>query len=156
MIKKIFLLIYFISISAFSQEVETQKKSQISNDSLNQNEKSVSFISLESIPIAPGCENISKSEQMNCFNQFLNQHIVKNFRFPEEALKKNIQGRVNVQIIIDKEGNVTNIKTGGIASPILKNEAKRIASLLPKFTPAYQNGKPVAVKYTFPLNFIMR
>lgn len=154
--KKIFLLFFFVSVSLSAQKDKTIRAIVVSNDSLDEKVIPVTFEVVESIPLAPGCENLSISEQVKCFDFYLTQHIKRHFQYPEEAAAKNHQGRVNVQIIIDKEGNVANIKTGGIASPILKNEAKRIASLLPKFTPAYQNGKPVTVKFTFPLNFIMR
>ena len=82
----------------------------------------------------------------------MNEHIKKHFKYPKKAQRRNIQGRVYVQFVIDKEGNVVDVDTRG-ADPILQTEARRIFSLLPKMKPGVQRGKPVNVRYAMPLNF---
>lgn len=149
--KKIIFLFCLVNFSLFAQE-ETQNTIITSNDSLIKNEIPVTLNNTESIPIAPGCENISKSEQIKCFIQFLNQHIIRNFQYPDKAYNKKIQGKVQIEIVINKEGIVDKINTRG-PHKILEEECRRIVSLLPKFTPGFQNGKPVNVKYTFPIVF---
>ena len=118
----------------------------------NEDSKKLAFEVIEEIPVFPGCENIERKESIDCFNNKMSEHIKANFKYPKKALRRNIQGRVNVVFIIDKEGNVTDIRTIG-ADPILESEARRIFSLLPKMKPGFQKGKPVMVKYGVPLTF---
>lgn len=112
----------------------------------------LTFIKLEAPPIYPGCENTPVAEQRECFDTKLGEHVVRHFRYPKEALNNNIQGRVLVQFIINKEGKVEKITTRG-PHPLLEEEAFRIISRLPKMKPGMQKGKPVKVKYAIPINF---
>ena len=59
----------------------------------------------------------------------MNKHIRKNFRYPEIAQEMGIQGRVYVNFIIAKDGQITNIRMRG-PDKNLENEAERIVSLL--------------------------
>ena len=54
----------------------------------------VPFAVIEDVPIFPGCEGVAKSERRNCFQEKMNKHIVRNFRYPEIAQEMGIQGRV--------------------------------------------------------------
>ena len=69
-----------------------------------------------------------------------------------KARKKNIEGRVLVLFIINRDGEITKIETKG-GDPILQTEALRIVRLLPKMEPGKQKGKPVSVKYALPIIF---
>ena len=73
----------------------------------------VPFAVIEDVPIFPGCEKVSKSERRNCFQEKMNKHIRKNFRYPEIAQEMGIQGRVYVNFIIAKDGQITNIRMRG-------------------------------------------
>ena len=59
------------------------------------------FSIIEEVPIWPGCENVPRSERRNCFQMKMQQHISRNFRYPEIAQKKGIQGRVFIMFVID-------------------------------------------------------
>lgn len=147
--KNIFLVLFTLLINlGFSQE----EILVIDKDS-EPNE--MPFAVIEEIPVFPGCEEVERSDRMKCFNLKMNEHVKKHFIYPPKAQKKNIQGRVYVQFIIDKEGNVVDVQTRG-ADPILQTEARRIFSLLPKMKPGIQKGKPVNVRYTMPLSFNLR
>jgi protein TonB len=112
------------------------------------------FAVIEDIPLFPGCETVPKAKRLDCFNEQMAKHIKKHFTYPERAAEANIQGRVSVQFVIDKQGNVTDIQMRGPAGgQLLEKEAERIISKLPKFTPGKQRGKPVKVKYGLPINF---
>jgi TonB family protein len=83
----------------------------------------------------------------------LMQYLSRNIHYPEAAQKKNIEGRVEVQFIVDKKGNVKD-------AIILKDvpmgcgeEAKRVVLSMPKWKPGMQNGKKVSVYYTLPISF---
>ena len=83
----------------------------------------------------------------------LMQYLSKNIKYPVETQKAGIQGRVIMQVIIDKNGNVTNPKVTQPVDPLLDTEAIRVTASMPKWKPGTQRGMPVNVKYTFPIVF---
>ena len=131
--KKLILLLLFIPLISFSQE------------------KEFDFSKVETVPIYPGCE-VNMKQLRNCFQKKILTHINKNFRYPYLAQKKKIQGRVFVQFTIGEGGYIDNIRTRG-PHVILEKEAKRIISLLPRFKPGSQDGKPVRVPFSIPITF---
>lgn len=117
-------------------------------------DEEVPFAVIEQIPVFPGCEGVAKNKQLDCFNEQMAKHIKKYFTYPEKAAEDNIQGRVSVQFVIDKSGNVTDVMMKGPkGGELLEKEAQRIISKLPKFKPGQQRGKPVKVKYGLPITF---
>ena len=83
----------------------------------------------------------------------LRKFIAENIKYPEEAKAKKIQGKVFVQFVIDKEGNVVSPKIARGADPLLDAEAIRVVKSLPKWEPGSQRGKPVNVSFTYPVTF---
>jgi len=77
----------------------------------------------------------------------------KNIKYPAEAIEKGIQGRVIVQMIIEKDGTLTNAKIARGVDPLLDQEALRVVNLSPKWIPGKQRGEAVRVKYTLPVMF---
>ena len=112
----------------------------------------VPFAVIEDVPLFPGCEKVAKSERRKCFQEQINKHIRKNFRYPEIAQEMGVQGRVYVNFIISKDGSITNIRMRG-PDKNLEKEAKRIISKLPKMTPGKQRGRPVRVPFSIPISF---
>jgi protein TonB len=112
----------------------------------------VPFAVIEDVPIFPGCERVKKSERRDCFQEQMNKHIRKNFRYPEIAQEMGIQGRVYVNFIISKDGSITNIRMRG-PDKNLEKEAQRIISKLPNMTPGKQRGRAVRVPFSIPITF---
>ena len=81
------------------------------------------------------------------------KYIQKNMQYPESAKKNGTQGRVMVQFVIDKEGNVTEPKVIRSVDKELDAEAIRLVKSMPKWKPGMQKGEVVAVKYTMPVLF---
>ncbi len=79
--------------------------------------------------------------------------ICDNVKYPKEAQSQNKQGRVVVQMVIHKDGTLSDFKVVKSAGELLDAEALRVAKLLPKFTPGKQKGKAVSVRYVFPVCF---
>lgn len=81
--------------------------------------------------------------------------ISKNLTYPKEAAKNEIQGRVIVQFIVEKDGTIGNIGISRGISPELDKEAIRVFSLptMPKWKPGTSDGKPVRVRYSVPIIF---
>ena len=107
---------------------------------------------IEDVPIYPGCERVAKSQRRNCFQEQINKHIRRNFRYPEIAQEMGIQGRVYVNFIIAKDGTIQNIRMRG-PDKNLEKEAQRIISKLPNMTPGKQRGRAVRVPFSIPITF---
>ncbi len=82
------------------------------------------------------------------------RYLNKTFRYPQEAQEKEIQGRVIVQFIVDKDGNVSDVKAvEGPTEGGLKEEAIRVIKNSGKWEPAYQNGHKVICYKKQPITF---
>lgn len=77
----------------------------------------------------------------------------KNIKYPVEAQKAGVQGKVIVQFVVEKDGNIANPKVVRSIDPDLDGEAIRVISIMPKWKPGMQKGQPVRVKYTVPVTF---
>ena len=86
------------------------------------------------------------------FQEKIQRQISRNFRYPEIAQEMGIQGRVYVQFVIAKNGNIVGIRTRG-PDKNLEKEAQRIIGKLPKMTPGKQRGRPVRVPFSIPITF---
>ena len=116
----------------------------------------VPFAVIENVPVFPGCENLqSQEERKACFNEKVQEHIKANFTYPPAALEMGITGRVYLQFVIDSKGRVTGIQKRG-PDKLLEKEAERIIASLPRVKPGEQRGKAVSVKYSIPINFVMK
>ncbi|MGZ3755350.1 MAG: TonB family protein [Mucilaginibacter sp.] len=88
---------------------------------------------------------------MEAFYHFL----AKTIRYPGEARKANIQGKVYVQFIVETDGSISNVKAVRGPGHGLDEEAVRGVGLSPKWAPGRQHKRPVRVQYTVPVNFTL-
>ena len=77
----------------------------------------------------------------------------KNIQYPKEAEDANLQGRVIVSFVVEKDGSVSNAKVVRPIDPLLDAEALRVVNSMPKWIPGKQNGEAFRVKYTIPVTF---
>ncbi|RZT91224.1 TonB family protein [Ancylomarina subtilis] len=82
--------------------------------------------------------------------------IAQNVKYPAEAQKNNIEGRVYISFVVNKDGAVKDVKIARGASPSIDAEALRVISAMPKWTPGKQRGEAVSVQYTVPINFSLQ
>lgn len=82
-------------------------------------------------------------------------YLRDNIKYPAEAAKAGIQGKVIVQFVVGKDGTVRDVKPKRNISPELDAEAVRVVAAMPKWVPGYQRGEAVNVRYTLPVNFRM-
>ena len=113
-------------------------------------EVKVIWSTIEEVPVFPGCEN--EKDKRACFNEMMQKHIRKNFRYPELAQEMNIEGRVNTTFMINNDGTIGTIRKRG-PHDVLEKEAVRILSKLPKMTPGKQRGSAVKVSFAIPITF---
>jgi len=83
----------------------------------------------------------------------LMKFLGKSVKYPEEATKKNIQGKVIVSFIIEKDGSIGQAKIARSVDPSLDAEAIRVVNSMPNWQPGKNAGKVVRVQYTLPVNF---
>lgn len=84
---------------------------------------------------------------------FLNKTV----KYPKEAKENQIQGKVIVQFVVDKDGSVEDVqvvRSGG--HPLLDEEAVRVAKNMPRWIPGKLRGEPIRVQYRFPVNFKLK
>ena len=99
------------------------------------------FRSVEQMPQFPGGEDA------------LRKYLASHVNYPPMAAENNVQGKVVVQFVVEKDGKVGEVKVVRSVDKDLDREAVRVCKSLPKFTPGRQNGQAVSVWYTLPVQF---
>ena len=85
--------------------------------------------------------------------QALMKYLSENVCYPKSAFDANVQGRVIVQFVVDKDGTIRDAKIVRSVDPALDAEAQRVIYAMPKWNPGRQNGEAIAMKYTLPITF---
>ena len=85
--------------------------------------------------------------------QFLEKWVYQYLRYPQEAIRNGIQGRVMVEFIINKDGKVSDAKVVKSVSPELDEEALRVVMASPKWKPGKVKGEKVRVSMSIPVEF---
>jgi TonB family protein len=117
--------------SAFSQvQHPTQKDDKI-------------FSAVEHVPEFPG--------GINAFGKYL----AKSIRYPSNARKNNVQGRVIISFVVEKDGSLSNVRVARGVESDIDAEASRVIRKSPKWTPGKQNGHLVRVAYSVPIAFTL-
>ena len=84
---------------------------------------------------------------------FLQKWVYPYLKYPKEAVRDGIQGRVMVDFIIDAEGNIKNVHVSRSVDPLLDEEAIRVVAASPKWKPGRYLGKKVPVALSLPVEF---
>jgi len=116
-----------------------------------QEEEDIPFVLIEKHPYYLQIDTITGETKEIPFKYFLDRWVTKNLQYPEEALKKKIQGRVILTLKIDKKGILSIEKAEG--DPILEKAAREVFEGFPQLAPAEQRGKPVVTFYQYPISF---
>jgi len=90
--------------------------------------------------------------EANEFSKWVNSRLV----YPEPAKEMGLQGRVTLQFTIGTDGRVSDVRVLKGADPILDQEAVRVVSSSPRWSPGKQRDRAVKVSYTFPVIFRLR
>ena len=84
------------------------------------------------------------------------EYISKNMKYPEDAAKKKVEGKVYVTFVVDPDGKITDVSLMRKVFPSLDAEAIRVISGMPNWIPGKQRGQAVRVKYTVPIVFRLK
>lgn len=121
----------------------------ISKDENTVNNEALPVYSFASCPVKP----VFQGGDQNKFTRWVFEHI----NYPEAAKKARVQGRVTLQFTVTEEGKVTDVIVARGVDEALDREAMRVVSLSPGWTPGKDAaGRPVKVRYTFPIIFQLR
>lgn len=134
------------SISNLSAQNTQQKQNQAEEQKAlleSQPADDQIFVVVEDMPEFPGGKDAMIS------------YLVTNIKYPQEARTKGIQGRVFVTYIVEKDGTVTNVKILRGVDPLLDQEALRVVSAMPKWSPGKQKGEAVRVQFNLPVKFAL-
>lgn len=83
----------------------------------------------------------------------LNTYLRNNIRYPQEAQKAGIQGRVIIQFIVSKDGSITDAEVVESVDPQLDAEGLRLIKNMPRWKPGMRKEQAIRVKQTLPIRF---
>ncbi len=116
----------------------------------------VPFSIIEDVPVYPGCKG-SKAELKKCLSSKIQKLVAKKFNvdLAQDLGLTPGKKRIFVMFKIDKTGKIVDVRARA-PHKRLEAEAKRVVSLIPKMTPGKQRGRPVGVKYSLPITFVVQ
>ncbi len=92
-----------------------------------------------------------KGGDLNKFREW----VMKRTNYPQAAIDNKIQGKVFITFIVETDGTVSNVNIVKGVNPLIDNEAVRTIQSSPKWTPGFQRGKAVRVRFAMPLSFTL-
>jgi periplasmic protein TonB len=95
-------------------------------------------------------------EQMPLYNGDINAYLAANVRYPEAARESGIEGRVQIEFVVDEQGNVTNAHILRGIGGGCDEEALRVVAAMPRWKPGRQNGTPVKVYFSLVVKFLLQ
>ena len=81
------------------------------------------------------------------------QWISQNMQYPKNAVDGNIEGRVIVSFIVEKDGSISNVEVKKSVHELLDKEALRVINARPKWNPGMQDGQPARARFFVPISF---
>lgn len=140
------------SVTSFSQaDIIIQENDALVNDPVT----STVVLPKDTIKTVPFTVVEVKPKFQGGDENLFTKWVASNLVYPELAVKDSIQGRVIVQFDVSDKGKVENVKVVRGVFSLLDKEAHRVVSLSPDWEPGLQDGKPVRVRYTFPVIFLL-
>lgn len=116
-------------------------------------QKEVPMTKIKAIPDSVVFEVVEKMPDFPGGMNGLIEYLKTNVKYPAEAHKAGIQGRVIVSFVVTKDGSISDAKIIRSVDPNLDKEALRVISAMPKWTPGTQRGQAVNVRFSVPVAF---
>ena len=138
------------------EEMETAASPAIPIAQQNKDNEQITVIPADTtVKSGPIFTAVEKNPQfvggITAFYRFLTSNI----RYPEAMRKNNIQGKVFLTFVIERDGSLSDIKSLRDVGYGSGEEAIRVLSISPKWEPGIQNGRAVRVQYTVPISFAL-
>lgn len=109
----------------------------------------------EQMPLFKSCDNekLLPNQREECSRRKIAEFVRQNIVYPPDALRDTVEGTVIVSFVVDSSGKTTNVKSVKEVNVACGHEAVRVVKMFPEWAPAYNNGKPVAVRMRLPIKF---
>ena len=131
-----------INLAEFDEDTEVLQQVEVKEEIIEDDQP---FLTAETMPSFQGGD-------LNTFRKWVQDNV----RFPQIALENGISGRVVLSFVIEKDGRLTNIQVLMTPDRSLSEEAIRVLSKSPKWSPGKQRNQVVRIKYTLPVDFRMQ
>lgn len=131
-----------INFAEFDEDTEVLQQVEVKEEIIEDDQP---FLTAETMPSFQGGD-------LNTFRKWVQDNV----RFPQIALENGISGRVVLSFVIEKDGRLTNIQVLITPDRSLSEEAIRVLSKSPKWSPGKQRNQVVRIKYTLPVDFRMQ
>lgn len=131
-----------IEDTEIDEDTEVEFIDMLSDES-EEIDEAVIFQIVEKMPTFPGGEAA------------MMKYLSENIKYPTIAQENGIQGRVYVNFVVGKSGEISQIKVIRGVDPALDQEAIRVVEKMPKWNPGEQRGKAVNVSFMLPINFVL-
>ncbi len=158
-------LLITTTFSSFSQKETTKTSSKQSEPPVIEAPKEEGYQMGDYDPVPDPKESSSKQEDTYMIvdeppsfvggTAQMNQYFMKNMKYPERAIKEEIQGKVYIKFVVEEDGRPTQVMVmrGITDCPECDVEAVRLIKQMPKWEPGKINGKAVKCYYTIPVTF---
>lgn len=89
-------------------------------------------------------------------DRFMQEWVYRYVKYPESAIEEGVQGTVQVNFVIEKDGSVSQVRVVRSADWRLDEAAANVVSISPKWRPARMHGKKVRSTLTIPIEFKLK
>jgi protein TonB len=141
-------------------DVDNTEITEVNMDGFGERNEAVTdevFTIVEDMPRFRGCEKERTPQGADeCFQRELYKFLNSNLRYPPQAKAANIQGKVYVSFVVEKDGGVGEVKVLRDIGGGCGDEAVRVIKTLPRFIPGKQRGRPARVMFNLPINFTLK
>ncbi len=142
-------------VAAVNKGVDSAIKTQIVAARLVEKNNPQADITIDTVPEQDRNLVFSAVEKEPHFPGNFGAFLARNIHYPAVDKDNNVQGRVFIQFVVEKDGSLSSYKVLRSPSQTLGDEAVRVLNLSPKWIPGYQNGKTVRVMFTVPISFTL-
>lgn len=110
-------------------------------------------LEVKNIPDDPLFDVVEEMPKFPGGQEAMMKYLSESVKYPKEASKDGVQGRVVVQFVVEKDGSISEVEVVKKVNEHLDAEAVRVVNAMPKWKPGKQKGENVRVKYTLPISF---
>lgn len=143
-----FALTFFVTFFGFSQTENPPPVVQVEKDESNDEKSKLAEDEVVDFP--------DKEARFRGRKDGLSRYINSNVKYPEQAIDRNISGKVYLSFIIEKNGEVSTVKIEKSVHPVLDKEALRLVQNMPKWKPAKVGFRKVRSRCRLPIVFTLR
>lgn len=150
---KVFIMVPFVALLVLVFACAPDEDQQIEVMEIDKKKATDKDGKIEKIDGEPVFMVVEEMPEYNGGQQALFEYIRNNVQYPVEAKEKGIEGKVYVQFVVTKTGEVSGVEVLGGVDPLLDQEARRVVENMPDWYPGKQKGENVHTYFQVPINF---